>query len=128
MRGGHLAILVLVLGAWAVVLVAVLVHGGNAPGWLEAASGFLGSCPHRAITGEACSLCGTTTAAMLLLGGELTASVSRNPLALGLLVLGITQPVYRLARSLRPRFAWREELVIGGVGVGWLFGVIALAA
>jgi hypothetical protein len=127
-RGAHLAILVLALGAWSAVLVAALAAGGAAPAWLEGAAGFLGSCPHRTLTGESCPLCGTTTAARLLLGGEPAASLAANPLALGLIAAGITQPIYRLARTLRPAFAWREELVVDGIGLGWLAGAIALVA
>lgn len=127
MRGAHLAILVLALGAWSSVLLAALAGGAAAPEWLEAAAGFLGSCPHRAITGEPCSLCGTTSAARLLLDGELTASLALNPLALGLVALGVTQPIYRLARTLSPGFAWREELAVDGLGLGWLVGAVALA-
>jgi hypothetical protein len=63
-----------------------------------------------------------------LLGGDVGASLALNPLALGLVALGVTQPVYRLVRTLRPGFAWREELAVDGAGLGWLVGVIALAA
>jgi hypothetical protein len=127
MRGTHLAILVLALGAWATVLVAILAARGDAPDWLESLAGFLGTCPHRALTGEPCVLCGTTTAARLLLGGDVAASVSHNPLALGLILLGVTQPIYRLVRTLRPSFALREELAISGAGLAWLIGVVAVA-
>jgi hypothetical protein len=125
-RGAHLALLVIALGAWTAVVIAALVQAGVAP-WLESLAGFLGSCPHRAITGDPCVLCGTTTAARLLLDGELTASLAVSPLALGLIVLGVTQPVYRLARTVRPRLVWREELTLGGAGLAWLLGVIAAA-
>lgn len=128
MRGAHLAILVLALGAWSAVLLAALAAGNGAPAWLEAVAGFLGACPHRALTGEPCILCGTTAAARLLLDGELTASLAANPLALGLIALGTTQPIYRFTRTLRPGFAWREELVVDGLGLGWLAGALALAA
>ncbi|MBW2275896.1 MAG: DUF2752 domain-containing protein [Deltaproteobacteria bacterium] len=128
MRGTHLAILVLALGAWGVVLIAALASGDTAPQWLQSIAGVLGSCPYRAFTGEPCSLCGTTTAARLLLSGDLAASVSHNPLALGLVVLGVTQPIYRLIRTLRPSFALREELAISGAGLVWLIGVVVLAS
>jgi hypothetical protein len=116
------------LGAWTAVLLAALAGSGVGPAWLEPVAGLVGSCPHRAITGEPCSLCGTTTAALLLLEGEVAASLARNPLALGLIALGSTQPVYRLVRTLRPGFAWREELAIDGLGLAWLAGVIAIAS
>jgi hypothetical protein len=126
-RGVHLALLILALGAWLPALLAVLGTAGLLPGSLEAVAGFLTACPHRALTGEPCALCGTTTAAALLIGGELAASLAANPLALGLIVLGSTQPIYRLARALRPRLAWREELALDGAGLAWLGGVLLLA-
>jgi len=128
MRAVHLPILVLALGAWAALGIAAAAASGAAPAWIEAAAGFLGWCPHRAITGDPCALCGTTTAARLLLAGDVTASLALNPLALGLAAAAITQPIYRLARTLRPRFAWREELAVDGAGFLWLAGVLAAAA
>jgi hypothetical protein len=127
MRGAHLAMLVLSLGAWSAALLLALSAAGLLPGWLDSFAGLVGSCPHLAATGEPCPVCGTTRGLLALLGGDPIASLGANPLALGLVILGATQPIYRLVRTLSPGFAWREELAVDGLGLGWLGAVLLIA-
>ncbi len=101
-------------------LLAALSYHGLFPGWLDGVAGFLTSCPHRTLTGQPCPLCGTVTAGIILFGGDSAASLAHNPLALGLLGFGLTQPLYRLLRVVRPRFSWGEELAVDGFGLAWL--------
>jgi hypothetical protein len=83
------------------------------------------ACPHLALTGEPCPLCGTVRAALALLAGDVSDSLAHNPLALGLAVAAATQPPYRLLGTLRSVWSWREELVVDGLGLAWLAAVLA---
>lgn len=117
-RGLHLALLVLSLSPW---LYLTLNASGALPAWAS-------TCPWLALTGAPCPLCGTSRAALALLSGDLAASLAHNPLALGLLPLAATQPPFRLLRTLRPRWSWREELVVDGAGLLWLAAVAWFAS
>lgn len=114
-RGPHLALLILSLSPWLHLALAA-VGALPDPG-----------CPWLALTGGPCPLCGTSRAALALLAGDLRASLALNPLGLGLTALAVTQPPYRLLRTLRPRWSWREELLVSGPGLLWLAAVLALA-
>jgi hypothetical protein len=114
-RGLHLAILILSLSPWLYLALAAVGALPDHP------------CPWLALTGRPCPLCGTARATLALLGGDPGASLSLNPLGLGLMVLAATQPPYRLLRTLRPSWSWREELVVDGLGLSWLAAVLAAA-
>ncbi len=111
-RGVHLALLILSLAPW---LHIALTAAGALPS---------ASCPYAALTGHPCPLCGTVRSALALLSGDIRASLSLNPLGLGLAVLAATQPPYRLLRTLRPSWSWREELAVDGLGLLWLAAVL----
>jgi len=87
----------------------------------------LSACPYLSLTGDPCPLCGTSRAALALLSGDLSASLDQTPLAAGLIVAAVTQPPYRLLRTLRPRWSWREELAIDGPGLAWLAAVLLVS-
>jgi hypothetical protein len=126
-RGVHVAALVLALAAWAVVGLSALAVAGALPAALERLAAFLTSCPHRALTGAPCPLCGVTTAALALLRGDVEASLALNPFALALAPLAVSQPVYRLLRALWPRLSLYEELLVTGTGVAIAILVLVLA-
>lgn len=90
------------------------------------AVGVLTSCSHRIRTGTPCPLCGTTTAAVLLLDGRLGESLRVNPLGLGLAVSGGLQFFYRGIRFVRPALRWREELIADGVSIAALVLILAM--
>lgn len=113
----HLALLVLSLGPW---LHLALAAAGALPALANA-------CPFLVLTQEPCPLCGTSRAVTALLSGDLSSSLAHNPLGLGLIALAATQPPYRLLRTLRPAWSWREELLIDGFGLAWLAAVLLLA-
>ena len=112
-RGVHLALLVIVMSAWVTVLLGDIIA-------------FLTACPYTGLTGEPCALCGTTTAAAALLAGDLGRSVAINPLALGLMPLAVSQPVYRLMRVIKPRFLVVEEIIVTGSGLVLLAAMLCI--
>ena len=111
-RGIHLAALVLILSLCLVVLLAYFCQRG----WCEPAlaewTHFLSFCPFRAMFGTPCPLCGTTTAFVRLLQGDLKASLEANPLAYSVTPTILSQLVYRTLRMRWPPFKWREEVVL----------------
>ena len=50
---------------------------------------------------------------------------NHNPLALGLMPLAVSQPVYRLARVIKPRFLAVEEIVVTGSGLVLLVAMLS---
>ncbi len=108
------------------VLLALLCERGLLGEPFESAVGMLTTCPHRARTGRPCPLCGTTTAAILLLEGRPGASLSVNPLGVGLSVAGGLQVLYRGFRVLRPALRLREELAVGAVSVAAVAAALTL--
>ena len=83
---------------WAVVAAASL---ALRPLWLVLAPQ-MPVCPFRALTGVPCPSCGTTHAAVALLGGRLGAALAANPLAaaagVAFLAGGLLAPLWTLAR------------------------------
>ncbi|HUT78082.1 MAG TPA: DUF2752 domain-containing protein [Polyangia bacterium] len=116
-RGVHLALLILSLAPWLHLAL-------TAAGALDA---FANACPFPALTGEPCPLCGTSRAGLALLSCDLSGSLAHNPLGLGLIVAAVTQPPYRLLRTLRPAWSWREESIVDGLGLAWLAAVLILS-
>jgi hypothetical protein len=126
-RNVHSAIFAVSAAAWLVLGLAALGMAGALPGPLAAVAAFLTSCPYEALTSRPCPLCGVTTAAIALLHGDLEASLSLNPLALALATLAVSQPPYRLFRTLRPKLSLYEEALVTGTGVAIAVLVLALA-
>ena len=98
--------------------------------WLHATFGLDLTCPLRRFTGVPCPLCGMTTAAAALAGGDLGASLAANPfllvLALGTLAMTVLMAA-RLAGRAAPARRWppgRERavtlLVAGLALVSWV--------
>ena len=116
--------LVIFMSAWVIVLLGFLAGGGVATGWFGDIIAFLTACPYSRLTGEPCALCGTTAAAAALLAGDIGKSVAINPLALGLMPLAVSQPVYRLMRVIKPRFLVVEEIVVTGSGLILLIAML----
>lgn len=125
-RGVHLALLVVVISAWITALLGFLLHNGVATGWFGDIIVFLTACPYTGLTGEPCALCGTTTAAAALFAGDIGRSVAVNPLALGLMPLAVSQPVYRLMRVIKPRFLVLEEIIVTGSGLVLLAAMLCV--
>lgn len=123
-RGVHLAVLILFSSMAFLVGLAFLGEKGFLGEPFVTAVGVLTSCPHRIRTGTPCPVCGTTTAAVLLLEGRLTESLRVNPLGLGLALSGGIQFFYRGFRSIRPALKLREEMVADGVGIASLVFVL----
>ncbi|MDD5309329.1 MAG: DUF2752 domain-containing protein [Deltaproteobacteria bacterium] len=119
-RGVHLGILVVALAA---LLIAALAATGAA-GPLVA---FLTACPHKALTHAPCPLCGATSAATLLLSGDVTDALSRNPLSIVLAAAGFAQIAYRTVRVVRPRLVLREEVAINGACLALLICAATVA-
>jgi hypothetical protein len=125
-RGFHLALLVVVMGAWITAFLGFLASSGIATGWSDDIIAFLTACPYSRLTGEPCALCGTITAAAALFAGDIGRSIALNPLALGLMPLAVSQPVYRLARVIKPQFFVVEEIVVTGSGLVLLVAMLCV--
>jgi hypothetical protein len=67
------------------------------------------------------------TACPYTFAGDLGGSVAINPLALGLMPLAVSQPVYRLARVIKPRFLVVEEIVVTGSGLVLLAAMLCVS-
>jgi len=88
-------------------------------------------CPLRALTGIPCPLCGMTTAATALAGGEPRAALAANPFAFPLAggtlcmtvllaarALGWAPPPAPWTRAARRRACWTLALLVAG---SWVF-------
>ena len=86
-------------------------------------AGLLPGCPFRRLTGLPCLSCGTTRAALALLGGDLTAAFHFNPIsaALGIAFVagGLLAPVWAL-------FRWPVPDALPTVPPAWRAAGIAL--
>ena len=125
-RGVHIALLVIFATPVLIVLLSALNGLLDHPAGLNAVVTFLTRCPRRHLLGEPCPLCGTTTAALLILKGELSASLHTNPLALALTPLILVQLGHRLTALLRRRSSLPLELASWILPAAW--AVIALIA
>lgn len=115
-RGIHIALLVVLLGLAAPVGLALLPLPPDSP--LADALAFLTACPYRAITHRPCPFCGGTTALVALAQGDLRGAISANALAVLLGPVLVLQFVFRVFRTLRPAFYWKEELILLAAGFG----------
>jgi hypothetical protein len=122
-RGVHLGIFTVIAAFWLLVLSATASEW--TPSFIDSAVSFLGACPYRRLTGQACPLCGGLGAFVCLLNGNLKTALSSNPIAVALAPSLLIQCFYRLFRIIKPAFRQREEIVVLTVGV--LFGAALVA-
>jgi hypothetical protein len=111
-RGIHLGFLVLLLCMLLLIVLATLSSLHLLPDPLVRWTAILTACPFRARTGTPCRLCGTTTAAVLLVRGEVARSLSIHPLPLFAGPGLILQIAYRGYRCVRPILSVREEVLL----------------
>jgi hypothetical protein len=82
--------------------------------WLHGALGLDLPCPLRRFTGVPCPLCGMTTAAAALAGGDLRGSLAANPFLLALAVATLVMTglmAARLAGRVPPARRWSQRRV-----------------
>jgi Protein of unknown function (DUF2752) len=97
------------------------------PFWLAIAP-LLPGCPFRRLTGIPCPTCGTTRAAVALLGGHLGAALALNPLAtlagIGFVAGGLLAPLWATLKLPfpelpRPLPAWPRLAFVVLAAAGW---------
>ena len=90
---------------WGVLAISSLLL---TPFWLAVVP-LLPACPFRALTGLPCLSCGTTHAAVALLGGDVVGALRANPLAtaagISFVAGGVIAPLWALASLPLPRLA-----------------------
>lgn len=123
-RGLHLALLILILGALITGVLGVLNLNDFFDGLTADIINMLTACPLKNLTQKDCPLCGTITAAHLAISGNLHASLKTNPLAIALTPLLCSQFVYRLIRIFNPCLILHEELTITGGGLLIALGIV----
>ncbi|MGE5237030.1 MAG: DUF2752 domain-containing protein [Acidobacteriota bacterium] len=115
---------------WAVLVVCALLLR---PFWLALAP-LLPGCPFRALTGVPCPSCGTTRAAVALLGGHALLSLADNPLAavagVGFLAGGLLAPLWvslggRVPELPRPLPRWVRLALVAALAANWAWVILA---
>jgi hypothetical protein len=82
-------------------------------GWAALAAGEirlgLTTCLFKRVTGHPCPTCGATRGVLALLAGHPLEALAWNPLAFGVMGLGLAWFTFRAATGLAPRVAWNRH-------------------